>query len=408
MSALRLLTTVTALVGQLQSFKSPSAVFLKIQWQRVLPFIVRGGKGESREASGINDNEVSLLTIALEIDFILCHSFALGMNLRFGEEYANRKDLASFLGDFRKDLHGASFTDQSIDGGKNPQDPGTAGAEANLDIQYTVSLVNFAPVVFLSSGLNTINGFINVTNYWLNQDHPPTVVSISYGFLESVLGIKSAFVLCNLYAQLSSRGVSILVSSGDGGVAGSQPGECTDGKFRPDFPASCPFVTTVGATGGFHTEVAAKLSAGGFSDFFYQPNYQAAAVDGYLSQIGSLYHGLFNRTGRAYPDISAQGDDRKIVTIINQIKYPSGGTSASTPIVASIVTLLNDRLIKRGRPVLGFLNPWLYANQKALNNITSGSNPGCNTDGFPAKAGWNPVTGLGTPSFPRMAKAIRV
>lgn len=36
----------------------------------------------------------------------------------------------------------------------------------------------------------------------------------------------------------------------------------------------------------------------------------------------------------------------------------------------------------------------------AFNDITEGSNPGCGTEGYNATAGWDPVTGLGTPNFP--------
>jgi tripeptidyl-peptidase-1 len=45
------------------------------------------------------------------------------------------------------------------------------------------------------------------------------------------------------------------------------------------------------------------------------------------------------------------------------------------------------------------LNPLLYLQSYALNDVVSGSNPGCNTNGFPASAGWDPVTGLGTPNY---------
>jgi tripeptidyl-peptidase-1 len=52
---------------------------------------------------------------------------------------------------------------------------------------------------------------------------------------------------------------------------------------------------------------------------------------------------------------------------------------------------------------LGFLNPWLYSQGfVGLNDITSGSNPGCDTDGFTAGVGWDPVTGLGTPNFGKL------
>jgi tripeptidyl-peptidase-1 len=60
--------------------------------------------------------------------------------------------------------------------------------------------------------------------------------------------------------------------------------------------------------------------------------------------------------------------------------------------VGGIISLLNDYRISRGKPPLGFLNPWLYGGGLAgLNDITSGSNPGCGTDGFSAIVGWDPV-----------------
>ncbi|KAH8991299.1 hypothetical protein EDB92DRAFT_1798409, partial [Lactarius akahatsu] len=71
--------------------------------------------------------------------------------------------------------------------------------------------------------------------------------------------------------------------------------------------------------------------------------------------------------------------------------------------VAGIISLLNDHRLSQGKPLLGFLNPWIYAGGlKGFNDIVSGSNPGCNTDGFSAIAGWDPVTGLGTPDFEQL------
>ncbi|KAK0184309.1 hypothetical protein F5146DRAFT_938685, partial [Armillaria mellea] len=54
--------------------------------------------------------------------------------------------------------------------------------------------------------------------------------------------------------------------------------------------------------------------------------------------------------------------------------------SCSSPIFASVISLINDRLVAAGKPVLGFLNPFLYAHPSAFFDITTGSNPGC---GFP-------------------------
>jgi hypothetical protein len=71
-----------------------------------------------------------------------------------------------------------------------------------------------------------------------------------------------------------------------------------------------------------------------------------------------------------------------------------GGTSASSPTFAAVIALVNDALIAAGKPSLGFLNPWLYKGAyKALTDVTSGSSIGCNSTGFPAAVGWDPVTG---------------
>ncbi|KAH8989310.1 peptidase S8/S53 domain-containing protein, partial [Lactarius deliciosus] len=101
---------------------------------------------------------------------------------------------------------------------------------------------------------------------------------------------------------------------------------------------------------------------------------------------------------RGFPDIATQAFNIGII-FRNEYKVVEG-TSCSTPIVAGIISLLNDYRISQDRYPLGFLNPWLYGIARAgLNDITSGSNPGCNTDGFSAVVGWDPVTGLGSPDF---------
>jgi len=89
-----------------------------------------------------------------------------------------------------------------------------------------------------------------------------------------------------------------------------------------------------------------------------------------------------------------------------------GGTSASAPTFAAIVSLLNDiRLAKKARP-LGFLNPWLYqvaaATPNAFWDVTVGNNQYgcCGFTGFLCAPGWDPVTGLGTPNFAVLSKIV--
>lgn len=145
----------------------------------------------------------------------------------------------------------------------------------------------------------------------------------------------------------------------------------------------------MGSTQG-NPEVAAPFSSGGFSNIFPRPAYQDAAVNAYLATLSEEYTGLFNLSGRAYPDVSTQGS-QFLVNVAGQLQYVEG-TSASSPTFASVIALLNDQRLQAGLSPLGFLNPLLYLNAStAFNDITVGSNPGCGTQGFTAVAGWDPV-----------------
>jgi tripeptidyl-peptidase-1 len=142
----------------------------------------------------------------------------------------------------------------------------------------------------------------------------------------------------------------------------------------PVFPASCPFVTAVGSTQGFGPEKALNLTGGGFSNIFRMPTYQTAAVTGFLNTIPADFQGTFNQSGRGYPDVSLQGWNYEIVFRENTTL--ARGTSASAPTFAGIIALINDRLIAAGKPVLGFLNPFLYSTPESFNDITIGHNSG--------------------------------
>ena len=72
---------------------------------------------------------------------------------------------------------------------------------------------------------------------------------------------------------------------------------------------------------------------------------------------------------------------------------------------AGVFSLLNDYLISQGKAPLGFLNPLIYSTTSSpFNDITSGSNPGCGTQGFSAVHGWDPVR-ISLPKRPRNAVA---
>ncbi|EEQ88547.1 tripeptidyl peptidase, variant 2 [Blastomyces dermatitidis ER-3] len=352
-------------------------------------------------------------------------------------EFNNRSDVSHFLKIYRPDaVSGAeSFEDISINGGINQQSLVTpeqyargAGREGNLDAEVMLGIAHPIPLTIYSVGkseppfipdsftpTNTNEPFLVWLNWILDQPDSelPSVVSTSYGDIEHTVPISYARRVCNGFAQLGARGVSVIMGSGDYGVG--HPGHCysNDGLTTPEFlvsfPDSCPWVTSVGATKGIQPEVVAVnsrngfSSGGGFSNYFPRPDYQANnpnSIARYLSKINNLHSGMFNPYGRAIPDVSAQG--YRFVTIWNGETKLIDGTSASAPTFAAIVALVNDALAAEKKPPLGFLNPWLYMEGfKAFQDVTEGTNGGCNTTGFPALQGWDAASGWGTPLFPK-------
>ena len=251
--------------------------------------------------------------------------------------------------------------------------------------------------------------------YVLNQTSIPQTISTSYGDDEQTVPLSYATTVCKQFAQLGARGVSALFSSGDSGVGGDGTCVSNDGTnssmFIPNFPTGCPYVTSVGATKNTDPEVAAFdasngfTSGAGFSNYFATPDWQKSTVDKYIASLNGTYDGLYNKSGRAYPDIAANG--QRYITIWNGTTVILDGTSASSPTASSVISLVNDALIAAGKAPLGFLNPWLYSTgYAAFNDITSGSSAGCDTTGFPAEVGWDAVTGFGTPNFPKLLEIL--
>ncbi|KAL6900046.1 peptidase S8/S53 domain-containing protein [Trichoderma evansii] len=215
---------------------------------------------------------------------------------------------------------------------------------------------------------------------------PTNVISISYDEDGTSLPMNYQRRQCNEWMKLGLQGLTVVVASGDGGV-GAFAASCPGGAFGAVSPADCPFVTAVGATnvtafsidGKKTVEQAARFSGGGFSNILGTPSYQAETVDSYFHKHPPPYDyynitinathttGLYNRGGRGYPDVSAAGVDFKPI---------------------------------------GFINPVLYQHPEVFNDIIGGSNPGCNTTGFSAVEGWDPVTGLGTPNYEKLKEVL--
>lgn len=350
-------------------------------------------------------------------------------------QFNNRSDTSLFLSRYRPDIPSDAwdFTDVSVAGGLNQQTPANddqlthgKGKEGNLDIQAMLGIAYptpltvystlgspppFKPTAFAPN--NTNEPYLIWLEYMLAlpDSELTNVISTSYGDIEHTLSPAYARRVCNSFAQLGARGVSLIFGSGDSGVG--RDGMChtnhNDGRpetpeFLTSFPDACPYVTSVGATMGIDREQVAVLDAkkfvsgGGFSNYFARPSWQEGPVQAYIDSMGDEHRGMYNPDGAAYPDVSAQGYEYAVIW--NGTKHLMSGTSASAPTFASIVALINDALIAQGRPPLGFLNPWIWETGKSgkgFMDVTLGSNKGCNTTGYQARVGWDPASGWGTP-----------
>lgn len=249
-------------------------------------------------------------------------------------ETSYRADIHKFLKLFRPEAAKAAntFPIVIIANATNDQGPETPeqiangpNIEANLDAEQVLSISYPTPFTAYSTGgsppfvpdlatpTDTNEPYLVFLQHILGQKDLPNVLSTSYGDDEQSVPRSYAHKVCAGFAQLGARGVSVLFSSGDSGVG--PDGQCysnTDPKqykFLPAFPAGCPWVTAVGATAAFEPEVAVSRfgSGAGFSNYFPAPKYQVETTSAYIASLNGLYDGFYNKSGRGYPDVAAQG-----------------------------------------------------------------------------------------------------
>ena len=153
-------------------------------------------------------------------------------------------------------------------------------------------------------------------------------------------------------------------------------------------------------------EYGHEVSGGGFRNVFPRPSYQNDVVERYLKSGPHIPPiSYFTPNGRDFPDISAVCYYFWIVD--NLYLKTVYGTSASTPTVAGIISLLSDARLQNNKSTLGFMNPLLYQKAATMYDVTTGHNEGClpGDIGFYATTGSDPVTGCGTPNYPAMVNA---
>jgi hypothetical protein len=273
--------------------------------------------------------------------------------------------------------------------------------------------------------------------------NPPSVLSASWiigaddpkGL--TAFGISASVVqaMDAAFQDAALQGVTVCIASGDAGTWG----QVSDGYAHAYYPASDPWILSVGGTTvgqyqltGPSTRAWVEFlwndtffggttgaTGGGVSDFFPVPSYQNNA--GVPNSINKTINSVapFNSTGRGYPDVAANASPNSGYPMFVGGGYDdANGTSASAPLWAALIAILNSNL---GFNV-GFLNTSLYSLGSSVFNPISPLWPKpdvsqlakCPTDngmngilGYKAGGGWDACTGWGSPNGTELLNALR-
>ncbi|CEJ82960.1 hypothetical protein VHEMI02997 [[Torrubiella] hemipterigena] len=328
-------------------------------------------------------------------------------------QYINNDDTKVYLEEYDPTNNNTVAIKLVGEGENNPNQP---GGEASMDVQLALGFGHGNPVTFYSvdtpaqgQGENWPDQLLAFIQALTAETNPPSTASISYAAGEAGGSVEYMTRACNEFMKAGARGITVFGSSGDDGVGS---GDCSSRPFEVLFPASCPYMTSVGGTqwsADSSSEAVWPYSGSGFSNVFAQPDWQAADVNAYIkNSVPSAYKGRYNASGRAYPDVALVAD--KVPYFLNgAAQSDGGGTSASSPFWAAAVSLINDYRATKGKPALGFLNKRLYTDKAvraAMTDIVDGSNPSCKTAGFKATVGWDSASGFGVLNFGKLKDAL--
>jgi uncharacterized protein (TIGR03437 family) len=301
--------------------------------------------------------------------------------------------------------------------------------EAHLDIEWAGAIARNATIVFVYSGT-----FLHGVLYTVDNNLAPVITMSANAGCEAVNTAANISFYQSVAQQANAQGITWVNSGSDAGPASCDPNgapEAVSG-LGLRFPASIPEVTAVGGTefneqGGVYWN--ATNTANGASAVSYIPEMvwnDSASLNALWAGGGgaSIYFpkpawqagpGVPDDNARDLPDVAlaASFSHDGYYVIRNNTAITTGGTSASAPVFAGILTLLNQYVVRNGiqsQPGLGNVNPTLYRLARAttgiFHDVTVGNNivpcaPGtadCSngTMGFAATPGYDMASGLGS------------
>ncbi len=252
-------------------------------------------------------------------------------------------------------------------------------------MQFASALLNPIPLTTWYATDYSLLGWVDDLT---GLEAPPLVVSISYA-LDSSNQLSDEYqeAASTQFMKAAALGISLIVASGDNGCWGFEG--VRDGlKFHTEFPASNPYVTSVGATNfQMKSSIAAEsvwpCSGGGFSEHFPTPVWQADVVASYFQNFQTSGFippsSMFASSGRGYPDVSVVGGRRNpyCVALDGSNFVGIAGTSGAASMFAAMVAILNNARMQVGKSSLGFVNPLLYANPQCFKDVNDYSRNNC-------------------------------
>ncbi len=329
--------------------------------------------------------------------------------------------------------------------GTGQEDKAAWDLEVSLDVETAHAIAPMANIILVTTptaetlGVQGLPPMMAAEDYVV-QHHLAQVISQSFGAAEeSFHGTASLLNLRYAFVDAARNGLTVLAASGDGGTSNTIKEPVSQGgPIIPyptvGWPASDPLVTAVGGTylctdpdataseprtlylgppsrciaNPTQAEVGWVDSGGGFSHVFSRPAYQDTLPAG-STAIGAM---------RGIPDVALQASAGTGALVYVSLPpdgssgllcggapcstgwYDIGGTSLATPQWAGLIAIAAQ--LNGGG--LGQINAALYKIAAGpdypadFHDVTVGNNQ---TDpsiaGYPATAGWDPVTGLGTP-----------
>jgi subtilase family serine protease len=248
-----------------------------------------------------------------------------------------------------------------------PRANGGWAQEISLDVDMVSAICPDCHILLVEASSNSFANLAAAVSYAASV---PGVIAISnsYGGSDSSNMAQ--------YENAAAQGIAVTASSGDSG-------------YGVESPASFTHVVGVGGT-----HLVRASNARGWSETVWS---------GAGSGCSTINANPGWQTGtqcakKAIADVSAVADPNTGVAVYDSTSYQGlkgwlvfGGTSVSSPIIASVYALAGNFGTYAGQ--------YTWGHATALNDVTSGSNGSCTTAIWcNATTGWDGPTGLGTPN----------